>query len=200
MKVIFWDFDGVLHNSNAIRDWGFKEVLKEYPKEQLDALLQFHRANGGLSRYVKFRYFFEEIRNEELSGDRLNQLCTFFSQIMMKKLVDQELMIPETINFIKKNYKKYSMHIVSGSDENELKYLCSSLGISPYFKTINGSPMPKKDLVKKIMDSYNYKNIDCLLIGDSINDLHAAQSCNIAFMGYNNPDIEALSNQMIKFN
>ena len=48
-------------DSNAVRDRGFKEVLNGYPENEVDALMTFHQDNGGLSRYVKFRYFFEVI-------------------------------------------------------------------------------------------------------------------------------------------
>ena len=40
-KTIFWDFDGVLMNSNAVRDRGFLEVLKQYPKVEVDKLMKF---------------------------------------------------------------------------------------------------------------------------------------------------------------
>ena len=61
LKTIFWDFDGVILNSNNIRTKGFRKVLSLYPKTKVDELINFHIANGGLSRYFKFRYFYEEI-------------------------------------------------------------------------------------------------------------------------------------------
>ena len=76
----------MLLNSNEVRDAGFIEVLQSFPKEQVAQLLDFHRANGGLSRYVKFRYFFEEIRNEKISDDALQDWANQFS-IIMKKLL-----------------------------------------------------------------------------------------------------------------
>lgn len=59
ITTIFWDFDGVLMNSNAVRDKGFELVLANYPKNQVKQLMNFHQANSGLSRYVKFRFFFK---------------------------------------------------------------------------------------------------------------------------------------------
>ena len=59
VKTILWDFDGVILDSMKIRDWGFKEILKKFNKEDVKSLLKYHRENGGLSRYVKIRYFFE---------------------------------------------------------------------------------------------------------------------------------------------
>lgn len=200
IKTIFWDFDGVLMDSNAVRDVGFERVLSEFPKEQVEQLLAFHQANGGLSRYVKFRYFFEEIRNESITDDEIVIWAERFSLIMRKLLVNPKLLINETLNFVKENQGKYIMHITSGSDQGELRYLCQSMGIDQLFTSIHGSPKPKKELVKELIEMDGYKKEECVLIGDSYNDFEAATFNEINFMGYNNPKVELMSNIKIIFN
>jgi len=190
-KVVFWDFDGVLMNSNQIRDNGFQEVLVNYPKEEVNQLLEFHHANGGLSRYVKFRYFFEEVRGEKITNEQVNEWANKFSKIMLSLLIDKELLIPETLEFVKTNYKSYHMHIVSGSDGNELRQICRGVEIDKYFKDINGSPTPKKQLVAEILNNNNYFKEECVLIGDSINDYEAANENDIQFLAYNNKQLES---------
>lgn len=185
-SVILWDFDGVILDSMPIRKFGFEKVLEDYPKDQVNSLLDFHAKNGGLSRYVKFRYFFENIRNEELSEKKLKELTEAYSTIMRKELVARDRLIPQTIEFIKRNQENYKMHIVSGSDGEELRTLCEKLNISSYFNSIAGSPTPKKELVGTLIDERNYKPGDLCLIGDSINDLEAAEINKIDFFGFNN--------------
>ncbi len=138
-KVILWDFDGVLLDSHAVRDMGFEVVLSDYSKEQVDRLLDFHRENGGLSRYVKFRYFFENIRGEAISDEAIQEWANKFSAIMKMLLINPELLIEDSIEFVKANHQQFRMHIVSGSDENELRYLCNQLGIAHYFHSVHGS-------------------------------------------------------------
>jgi phosphoglycolate phosphatase-like HAD superfamily hydrolase len=193
MKVILWDFDGVLMNSNAVRDLGFEKVLQEFEPEQIDTLLDFHKTNGGLSRYVKFRYFFEEILQQEVSEEVVLEYANRFSVIMKELLVNPSLLIDETLQFVKANFDKYPMHIVSGSDGNELRYLCQNMGIDPYFVSIEGSPTPKNHLVADLLKRHNYEVTECVLIGDSINDYEAAQFNNISFMSYNNPKLDIYS-------
>lgn len=188
IKVIFWDFDGVLIDSNTVRDLGFERVLAEFPKEQVAQLLAFHQANGGLSRYVKFRYFFEEIRKEPITDDAILIWAERFSLIMKELLVNPKLLIEETLNFVKDNQGKYIMHITSGSDQNELRFLCKSMGIEHLFTSIHGSPKPKKEWVKELIETNGYSNKECVLIGDSYNDFEAAQFSNIHFMAYNGND------------
>jgi phosphoglycolate phosphatase-like HAD superfamily hydrolase len=190
-KVILWDFDGVIMDSMPIRSLGFKKVLQHYPAEQLAELLKFHQHNGGLSRYVKFRYFFEKIRNEPITEAQILALADQFSGIMLGLLFNKKLLINDSVNFIKHNPKNQEMHIVSGSDGTELKQICEALNLNSFFKTINGSPTPKKELVKQIISSEDYTARDFVLIGDSINDWEAAQTNGIDFCGYNNPSLKS---------
>lgn len=185
-KVIFWDFDGVILDSMLVRDKGFREVLKGYPLDEVDKLMEFHNLNGGLSRYVKLRYFFEKIRNENITETEVKQWANSFSLIMKKSLVDKSLLIEDSVTFIKENYTKYQMHIVSGSDGIELRYLCEKLGLSNYFISIHGSPTPKIKLVSELLNFYHYKKNNVILIGDSINDHEAAHLNEISFYGFNN--------------
>lgn len=194
IQTIIWDFDGVLLNSNAVRDVGFVEVLKHYPENEVAALLEFHRKNGGLSRYVKFRYFFETIRNEQVEYEKIIALANSFSTIMKQFLTNKSLLIDETLAFVKDNYQKYNMHIASGSDQEELRYLCLTLGIDHYFQSINGSPVPKKTLIANILQQYNYNPSNCVMIGDAINDYEAAKDNDIFFFEYGNPSIQKLTN------
>lgn len=192
-KIILWDFDGVIMDSMPIRGKGFEEVLKEYPTEQVAQLMQFHEQNGGLSRYVKFRYFFEEIRKESITEEQVLALAESFSKIMFQLLLDEKLLIADSVNFIKENYSDYEMHIVSGSDGEELRAICEGLKLAPYFKTINGSPTPKKELVAGLIDYNKYNREEIVLIGDSINDFDAAVENRISFVGYNNTNLKSIS-------
>ncbi|WP_040496890.1 HAD family hydrolase [Fulvivirga imtechensis] len=190
-KTILWDFDGVLLNSMSVRDRGFELVLKDYPKEKVDNLLDFHRKNGGLSRYVKFRYFIERELGEFATEERVQQMADQFSGIMLDQLKKPELLIDDSLRFVKRNYQRINMHIVSGSDGQELNILCESLGINKYFKSILGSPTPKNELIRHIMSEYKYDPAATVMVGDSINDYEAAKQNNIAFYAYNNNRLKA---------
>lgn len=199
-KFILWDFDGVIINSDTIRTNGFARVLQSYPEHQVAQLLEYHQANGGLSRYHKFSYFFEEIRKEPVSEEQIVALAEAFSRIMRQAMTDKSLLIEETVSFIKAHHKRIPMHIVSGSDQQELRYLCQCLEIDSYFVSIHGSPTPKKQLVKDLLLSYQYKPEEGLLIGDAINDFDAAQASQVAFWGYGNDTVRTLSTTNFSLN
>ncbi|WP_096026867.1 HAD family hydrolase [Campylobacter lanienae] len=190
IKNILWDFDGVIIDSAAIKEYGFKEILKEYDEYSVNKLIEYHRHNGGLSRFHKIEYFFNIILGKNINNYEILYYAQLFSEIMRKELCDSKYIIKETIEFIQNNFNNYNFHIVSGSENNELNYLCKKLNLSQYFISIHGSPTPKNDLVSTIITDYNYSLNETILIGDSINDYEAAIANKIEFYGYNNKDLK----------
>ncbi len=186
IKTVLWDFDGVILDSMKVRDWGFEEIFNDFNKELTNQLLVFHRQNGGLSRYVKIRYFFENLLGESITDERVLEYAQKFSVLMRKELTNPKNLILDTVEFIKKNHQNYNFHIVSGSDQEELRFLNKELGIAKYFISIHGSPTPKKQLVANLLEKHNYQLQNTCLIGDSINDFDAADYNKIQFYGYNN--------------
>jgi HAD superfamily hydrolase (TIGR01549 family) len=198
IKNILFDFDGVILDSMPVRDFGFREIFKEFDKELVEKLIEYNNLNGGLSRYVKIRYFYEELLGEYISEEKVQELAQKFSEIMRKELANKKYMIEETVKFIEDNYKKYNLHIVSGSDGNELRYLCKELEIDKFFRSIDGSPTPKNNLVSNVLVKNNYLVNETILIGDSINDYEAAKVNNIDFYGYNNVSLISVSEKYLK--
>lgn len=191
-EVILWDFDGVILESMDVRENGFRNVLSDYPDEQVESLLEYHHKNGGLSRYVKFRYFQEKVLKQQVNEEIVAEMAGKFSALMKKELTSKHRLIPEVLGFIKKSYLEYEMHIVSGSDGEELRFLAYHLGIDSYFKTIQGSPTPKISLVENILEEFKYDRKTVCLIGDSINDFEAAKENGIDFYGYNSDYLKSL--------
>ncbi|HEB7538514.1 TPA: HAD family hydrolase [Campylobacter coli] len=197
IRSVLWDFDGVIIDSLAVRDYGFREIFKDFDKVLVEKLIEYHSINGGLSRFHKIRYFFNEILKKDIDDKEVKAYADKFSLIMREELVKSKYLILDSVNFIKENYKKYNFHIVSGSEHNELNFLCQKLQINHYFHSINGSPTPKIELVKNLLIKENYKKSETILIGDSINDYEAAKENNIAFYGYNNKTLKDVSREYI---
>jgi len=193
IKNILWDFDGVILDSMPIRDYGFRKIFESYPEELVEELIKYHRQNGGLSRFHKIKYFYDKLLNKDISEIKINSYAEKFTVIMKEQLVNSKYLIMDSVEFINDNYKKYNFHIVSGSEHNELNYLCEKLGLSEYFITINGSPTPKNDLVKGLLLNYEYLQNETILIGDSLNDYEAAKVNNLDFYGYNNLELKKCS-------
>ena len=60
LKAIFFDFDGVIVESAGIKTEAFRKLFSNYP-DQVDEIVDYHKANAGISRYDKFDYIYEKI-------------------------------------------------------------------------------------------------------------------------------------------
>lgn len=138
------------------------------------------------------------MRGEQVSEQEIARLSARFSEIMLNSLMDKSLLIPDSVAFIKANYSKFIMHIVSGSDQAELQAICTYLGLTQYFVSIVGSPALKPMLIMQISQAYNYNKYEVAFIGDSGNDYDAAVENGIDFYGYNNKRLLNLSKLYIK--
>lgn len=198
-KNILWDFDGVLIDSSEIRDKGFRDVLAGFPEDQVEELMAYHQANGGLSRYVKFNYFFEIIRKEVITEEQLLDYARSFSRIMRRELKNKKYLIADSLRFLQREYHNFEMHLISGSDGDELRFLAGELGIEKYFRSIAGSPTPKVQLLEQLMKEYKYSPVETVYVGDSLNDFEAAEANGIPFFGYNNEKLRTVGMAYLNF-
>lgn len=189
-SVLIFDFDGVILDSIPTRERGFVKIFNEFPDSKVEELLQYHRLNGGLSRFHKIKYFYKNIVKKTVTEEVLNKHADDFSKLSKDELINPKYIIHDSMNLIKKIYTKRFLHIASGSEDKELNYLCKKQCISHYFKSINGSPTPKTELVNDIIVQNNYDRSTVALVGDSVNDYEASFKNGIDFYGYNNSDLK----------
>jgi len=189
IKNIIFDFDGVILDSVPVKTEAFRKLFENYPQDKVNQLIEYHLVNGGKSRYVKIKYFFNEILKQDISENEILQYAQKYSKLTKQELSNKKYLIEDTLNFIMNNHKNYNMHIASGADENDLKYICDRLGLEKYFLSINGSPMIKGIIVQEILEQNNYLREETILVGDSINDYEAAKANSIEFYGYNNENL-----------
>ena len=181
-KYIIFDFDGVLVESNEIRFNGFRKLFKDYPQEQVDQLVKYAKANGGVSRYKKIEFFFNTIRKEPISSKSVNHWADQFSELVTQDVLEARP-VEGSLEFLEKYFNQFDFAIVSGSDQKELRKVCKGRGIDSFFKMILGSPIEKKDNIATLLSDFKWERNKSLYIGDSNNDLEAAEANNIDFIG-----------------
>lgn len=199
IKNIIFDFDGVILDSVPTKIEGFKKLFQIFSTDDVNKLVLYHELNGGKSRYVKIKYFFNELLHKDISEQEILEYANKYSKITKEELTNPKYIIEDTLNFIKRNHKKYEMHIASGADEEDLKYICEKLDLTKYFKSINGSPKIKSEIVKDIVLDNSYEINETILIGDSVNDFDSAKYNGINFFAYNNQKLRNQHKYIVSF-
>ena len=180
-KHIIFDFDGVLVESNSLRFEGFRQLFRTYPNDQVQRLVEYAMLNGGMSRYEKIKYFFEEIRYETIPDASVQALSKQYTELVKQKVIDAES-VKGSLGFLSNNYTNYDFAIVSGSDQQELREVCQARKIYQLFFKILGSPEKKEINLSRLLSEAGWEKGSCLFVGDSLNDLEAAQLNKIDFI------------------
>lgn len=158
IKNIIFDFDGVILDSVPVKTEAYRLLFKDYHKDIVRKMVDYHELNGGISRYKKVKYFFNDLLNQTISENDIIKFANKYSELTKEELTKRKYIIQDSVDFIMQNYTKYHFHIASGADETDLKYICDKLNLSQYFLTINGSPEIKTSIVNNIMLSYKYRS------------------------------------------
>lgn len=197
-KVILFGYDGIIMDSMAICKQGFEKIFEIFDDTLIHQRLCFHKEKEGFSQFEKIRYFYQNALKKEIRDEEMTIYANKFSEIMKLELENKQYIIAETISYIRRNFNRVDMHIVSGSENGELNFLCRILDIDRYFLTINGSPEKKAQIIPSIINIFYYKKSDVIMIGGAKNDWEAANEAGIEFWGYNNPSLKEISANYIQ--
>ena len=86
-QAVFFDFDGVIVESEEIKTRAFKVLYREHGPEVVAAAVAHHRANGGISRRKKIRWCHRTLLRIELDAAGLDRLCERFSALVEDEVV-----------------------------------------------------------------------------------------------------------------
>lgn len=181
INVVILDFDGVVIESNDIKDKVFQEMFSRFP-EYYDQALQYHRQNVSLSRYVKFDYLLERMGK---SGDVVlkNKLLADFSNTTLEYMRSVSF-VNGAIDFLQALYGKLPIYLASVTPIEDLQIILRDLDLHNYFKKVYGCPpWTKPDAIRDIIAKENVSAERVVLIGDSYGDQKAASETGIQFIG-----------------
>lgn len=181
IEFVIFDCDGVILDTNKIKTEAFKKTLNKYPKEKIDKLIAFHKENGGVSRKIKFEYFFNNIINDS-DPKKVNDSLKKFKRISFQKLLLSRYIkgVLKFINILKKNNIK--IFIVSGAIQAELRKIFLLKNKNRYFYEILGTPKNKIDNIQIILDKYSLDINKGIFFGDSYTDYISAKKFKIKFI------------------
>ena len=180
-NVIFWDFDGVIKESMEAKTWIFRELFKDYGETVQDQVQQHHEEHGGMSRFEKIPYYFREYLRQTISEAELTQWCERFSQLSVEQVL-KAAWVPGVYPYLEQFHQRQTFYVVTGTPQEEIEYLLKQLNIETYFVEVFGAPVQKDHAVRQVLGRKGYALKDCLVVGDSLTDYHAATNNGVAFL------------------
>ena len=182
IKAIIFDYDGVIAESVNVKTEAFAELYKPFGREITQKVIEHHEANGGVSRFEKFRIYHKSFLGKDINHQKVDELAKQFSDLVLQKVIDSPYVIG-AYDFISSNYQKYDFHVSTGTPTTEIETILKKKDIRKYFKKVYGSPEKKDSHVRKILDAYGYDKREVVFIGDALTDRDAARVNGVKFIG-----------------
>ena len=182
-QAVFFDFDGVILDSVDVKTQAFATMFRAYGPEVERAVVDYHLANGGVSRFKKFEYYYKHILQQPIPQDTLEALGRKFNQLAIEGVLAAPFIngAMDTLKQLKQ--QGIPAFVASGTPHKEIQFIVKKRELAPYFVEVHGSPRKKQEIVQDLVSRYAYRLEDCLFVGDATTDYEAAQACGTKFLG-----------------
>lgn len=207
LSLLVLDCDGVILDSADIKIEAMRRIGEPFGAELRDRLVLFQTIEGGVSRYEKFSWLWQEAHGCEINKQQLHELETKFVGYLQDAL-DQCPLIPGTIELLKDWHTIMPVYVCSGAPQGELQEQLTRRGLAQYFTKICGYPPEKTTLLQSILHTSGALPEHSLMVGDTQTDARAAEACGTHFYGIgaqfagapfpHGPDMHALNTWLHK--
>jgi phosphoglycolate phosphatase-like HAD superfamily hydrolase len=184
--LVCWDFDGVIKESVQIKTEAFHDLFLSHGPQVAQRVREHHLAHGGMSRFQKIPLYLEWAGLEP-TAQRVDEYCEAFARAVEDAVVAcawvqgaQRMLLarPATSRYI----------LVTATPQEEIEGILERLAIRDCFSRVYGAPTPKAQGIAAALADYSVKPGDALMIGDSKEDLRAAQQCGVKFLLRRTPE------------
>lgn len=179
-RTFVFDCDGVVLDSNRLKTEAFRLAGLPYGETAAAALVEHHVANGGISRFAKFRHFLDTLVPQGTSGPGFEDLLTAYADAVSTGL--RQCAMAPGLEALREATAGSRWLIVSGGSQEELREVFAARGIDHWFDGgIFGSPDTKDEILAREIGNGNIA-LPALFIGDSKYDYRAARQAELDFV------------------
>lgn len=179
-STIVFDCDGVLLDSNRVKTEAFRSVALQFGDSAAEALVRYHVAHGGVSRYRKFAYLLGEILGRPLVEAEVQRLAAEYGECVYAELLCCP--VAAELPRLRRESARATWMVVSGGAEFELRKVFAERGLAALFDGgIHGSPATKDEILALQLAS-GALHQPALFVGDSRYDHEAATRAGLDFV------------------
>jgi len=190
--AIVFDFDGTLVQSREVKAWAFGKLYEDYGDVIVQQVIAYHREHEGISRFIKFRYWHENLFHLPYNEDVGGGLSQSYSRLVYNAVIRAPF-VEGALEFLENHYQNLPLFVASGTPEQELRDIIKHRSLNRYFQGIYGSPATKSEILQRIVIENKWSPKKVLMVGDTIADLEGSQNVGTEFIGINEGEDSDLS-------
>jgi phosphoglycolate phosphatase-like HAD superfamily hydrolase len=187
IKVIVFDFDGVLVDSVAVKRGAYFDVFAGVSNAQV-VVERALRENSDGDRYQIINNILRRLAAGGIlsPSDDIATLCEFYAEKYNCICEEHAASCSEMID-VSKNLsvlaERYALYINSATQEEPLKRIMAKRGWQRHFREVFGRPGTKVENLEKIMKREKIDPDEVVFVGDEQRDMDAALQCRCHFAG-----------------
>lgn len=179
-RLIFWDFDGVIKESVAIKTEAFGQLFSPFGADVAERVRLHHETNGGMSRFEKMPVYLAWAGlpvTELLVEDYIHR----FSQAVLSRVVAAPW-VPGVEHILRGNPYQQEFVLVTATPQGEIEEILAEIKLRPCFSDVFGAPTRKGDAIQQVLRRRDVLSSDSLMIGDATADMNAALENDVPFL------------------
>lgn len=180
MRVVFWDFDGVIKDSITAKSVAFEQLFLPYGRKVAGQVRRHHEAHGGVSRFDKIPIYLGWA-GEPINAQKIQDFCNQFSRLARQAVINSAW-VPGMREYLQAHHACQTFVMVSATPQRELEEILSVLEIAHCFSEVYGVPTPKSVAIQGVLQRLQCSSEKALIIGDSETDYEAAKVNNVTFL------------------
>lgn len=191
-RVLVFDFDGTLVDSNAIKWRAFAALFADFV-DRRDAILTYCLGNNHTSRDEKFRHVYEDILGLPYTPDIAADLRDRFDRATTMPIISAPEIAGATA-FLKAATRRWVTGVLSSTPHATLVRILAGRGWRNHFGVVRGAPVGKAEWLRGFRDEQGIRagdRVGLVFFGDTAEDLEASQEAGCTFVGVANESLVA---------
>lgn len=203
IESIIFDFDGVLVDSNKIKNECFFDVFSDI-KNSEDTITRVLDENPRKNRFFLIKKILENLKkNDIINFKDIDYEYDKYLNLYSKKTEEGVIKAKEikgAKEALEKLYKRYSLYILSATPKKNIGVIVEKKNLERYFKAIYGTDSrDKMEVLHDLINEQNINPINSIYVGDSEQDLNCAKKYSMTFIGLINKGNNFKYNKEIKY-
>ncbi len=164
----------------GVKNQAFYQLFLPFGDMVANRVCEHHIANGGMSRMDKMPLYLQWA-GQVGRVSTIDTFCVRFGEMVLQEVVDAPW-VPGAESLLRTNRYRQTFFVVSATPQGELEEILHKLDLTQCFSQIFGAPTRKSDAIRMVMTGHGLEPNDCLMIGDALADLEAAEANAIPFL------------------